>query len=394
MSVTKQREKPLVSLIVPVYKTERYLARCLDSLIAQTFADIEIICVVGVPPDNSLAVCEAYAGRDARIAVISQTPQGLSAARNEGLRRAKGQYIQFCDSDDRCDPAMCEKMYNAVTSSNADIAVCGIRAANERPSVKSFSEEYFKTPFAGMKIIDDGVFRKTNVFVWNKIFKKSIIDAFGITFPYGLSCEDACFLFKYLTAAKTVYYIEEPLYVYTRRRGSLMAESSAPNAPRALDHIYAINDVAAFRQTRGLDKRFKPAFAWTAELYTSLACLFGGERVYDEAFEAGCALLKDIDLDAVMEGGGGHIVRLYALKKHDKELFFSNMQSYSKAGMLLPAVRACFLFPWYIYKTYRLACNSPVQKRTIGMLLKAYLFFPYFSLVTYSTLVKRNVLCN
>jgi glycosyltransferase involved in cell wall biosynthesis len=92
----KKVNRPSISIIVPVYKTEAYLSRCLDSLISQTFDAIEIICVVGISPDNSLAICETYAERDTRITVISQIPQGLSAARNEGLSHAKGLYIQFC----------------------------------------------------------------------------------------------------------------------------------------------------------------------------------------------------------------------------------------------------------------------------------------------------------
>lgn len=124
-------EKPLLSIIVPVYDVERYLPKCIDSILAQTFTDFELILVEDGSPDNCPALCDAAAAKDARIRVIHQKNGGLSAARNAGLDAARGEWIGFVDSDDYIAPEMYEALYKAVQSTGADLALCDYAEVDE-----------------------------------------------------------------------------------------------------------------------------------------------------------------------------------------------------------------------------------------------------------------------
>ncbi len=147
-----------VSIIVPVYNVEKYLKRCLDSLISQTLKDIEIICVNDGSKDNSDKILEEYARKDSRIIIINQENQGISVARNNGMDIAKGKYVGFVDSDDWVDSDFFEKLYNAAEKNNAQMAVCSIIRLNEYRSKKyltlknetvteDFKENIFKRSF-------------------------------------------------------------------------------------------------------------------------------------------------------------------------------------------------------------------------------------------------------
>ncbi len=124
-------EKPLLSIIVPVYKVENYLQKCIDSILAQTFTDFELILVEDGSPDGCPALCDAAAAKDARIRVLHQKNGGLSAARNAGLDVARGEWIGFVDSDDYIAPEMYETLYKAVQSTGADLALCDYAAVDE-----------------------------------------------------------------------------------------------------------------------------------------------------------------------------------------------------------------------------------------------------------------------
>jgi glycosyltransferase involved in cell wall biosynthesis len=336
---------PAISIIVPVYKTERYIARCLESLVNQTFHNIEIICVVSSVEDNSLTICRSFTEKDDRVIVVTQQPQGLSVARNTGLLHAHGSYVQFCDSDDYCKPTMCEKLYRAAIATEADIIVAGIKPVYEDPPV--CNDPYFNVPYQGFHKITNNVFKKTNVFAWNKLFKRLLITIYNIKFPEGLSCEDACFLFKYMMIAKSIYYIDEPLYYYVRHPNSLMELSSIPNAPRAMDHVYILNDISLFMHVWGLEKKYKGIFSRIIVVFTFLACLYSGKSVYRKILNISVTIIRNDKLTI-------HVFWYF------------------------------YLIPWYIYKIFCVTYNRPVPKRTTWFLIKAHLLFPYYTFKIHS----------
>ena len=163
-------QEKTISLIIPVYNVEKYLARCLDSVINQTFKDLEIICIDDGSTDNSSDILQNYALKDERIVVIRQANAGLSAVRNVGISRAKGEYICFIDSDDWIDFDFCEKLYNSAEKHSADIAVAGIiRACRfKRKYFLRFEEEKVSLDLQEKFDICDVPER---CYVWNKIYR-------------------------------------------------------------------------------------------------------------------------------------------------------------------------------------------------------------------------------
>ena len=121
----------MISVIIPIYNVEKYLCRCLDSIISQSYKDLEIILVDDGSPDNSPSICDSYARNDNRIKVIHKTNGGLSAARNTGLKYAMGDFISFIDSDDYIEPKMYEILFNLITKFDSDISMCGCNVISE-----------------------------------------------------------------------------------------------------------------------------------------------------------------------------------------------------------------------------------------------------------------------
>ena len=129
--MTKQKKSPEISIIVPVYKTERFLSACISSILAQTFTDFELILVDDGSPDNCPALCDAAAEKDSRVRVIHKQNGGVSTARNAGLDAAQGNWIAFVDSDDTVEPEYLEKMHKAALEMGADFAICSSQCIDE-----------------------------------------------------------------------------------------------------------------------------------------------------------------------------------------------------------------------------------------------------------------------
>lgn len=211
----------MISIIVPVYKVEKYLPKCIESLINQTYRDIQIILVDDGSPDGCGAICDTYAAKDSRIQVIHQQNSGVSAARNAGLAVAIGEYIGFCDSDDYVSPNMYQCLLDNMTNSNAQIAICGYDYVDEagkvtRPYEKKNLEilnqqEIFQRYFDMPPTMRLGV--------GNKLFRKDLFDR--INFSVGIKgAEDAEVLASYLLKVETGVFVHEPLYINCERQGS------------------------------------------------------------------------------------------------------------------------------------------------------------------------------
>ena len=178
-----------ISIIVPVYNVEKTLARCVRSLSAQTYRNIEIILVNDGSLDHSLEICRRLAGEDGRIRVIDQPNGGLSAARNAGLDMARGELIMFCDSDDWVEPDWCESMVDIYKP--GDLVICEI----DRNDV---SEEH-DTELAEAERREILHYTHLSSYAWNKLFQRSVIEEAGLRFQVGLTPgEDICFVLAYL----------------------------------------------------------------------------------------------------------------------------------------------------------------------------------------------------
>ena len=236
---------PEISVIVPVYNVEKYLSQCLDSILAQTFCDIEIICVNDGAKDNSRKILEEYKKKDKRIIVIDKQNGGLSSARNTGLKYAKGNFISFIDSDDWISSDMLEKLYNNITGLNTDISMCGVNVFDE--NTKKIKEDgYFNFSvfplwfdYNVFSYIDTKPFTmEVPVMAWNKLYRHSFLEACNAQFPERKIFEDGAFFFSVYFKTKRVSLIREPLYYYRINRKSSILNN---NDEKFLDIIDIVN---------------------------------------------------------------------------------------------------------------------------------------------------------
>lgn len=211
---------PELSIIVPVYKVEKYLPRCIDSILAQTFGDFELILIDDGSPDGCGRICDEYARKDKRIVVIHQKNMGVSAARNAGLDIARGRYIGFVDSDDWIEPRMYEVMMDAIRENGADMAVCGVRYADEDGKFTR-ADRLSEGVYSRAGLLED-VFAMPNRLgggCCNKVFDASKIAS--VRFKVGMTiAEDALYLFDCFMRIDGAVKIGDALYNVYERCGS------------------------------------------------------------------------------------------------------------------------------------------------------------------------------
>jgi hypothetical protein len=207
-----------ISIIVPVYKTEAYLEKCLNSLVNQTFQDIEIIVVNDGSPDNSQNIIDIFAAKyPDRIRAHQKTNGGLSSARNYGISKAKGQFLGFVDSDDWVDPKTFELLYAKAIEEDYDLTVCDVLFVypDHDDRVDSGIPYDLKTKQQVKKSL-------TNIFpaAWNKLYKRSLFDH-GFQFKEGIWFEDVEFLFKAVAHVNSIGSVHQPLIHYFQRENAI-----------------------------------------------------------------------------------------------------------------------------------------------------------------------------
>ena len=239
-------QKPLISVIVPVYGVEEYLDRCVQSIVDQTYHNLEIILVDDGSPDNCGAMCDAWAAKDSRIKVIHKENGGLSDARNAGMAIATGELMAFVDSDDHISPDMYRQLYERMQADNSDIAACGVEMVWEEgtPSRMLTKPGTFvlDTVEAMQAIIEESMLKQP---VWYKLWS-----------------------YQAIAEAKKVSITDQIGYYYIQRSGSIMGESFSM---KRLDGLEAQLQRQAF-----LDARF-PKLASQARTDLYFSCLYLGQ---------------------------------------------------------------------------------------------------------------------
>lgn len=211
---------PAISVIIPVYRVEKYLPACLDSLLCQTFEDFEAICVNDGSPDNCGEILEKYARKDKRFKIVTQANQGVAAARNTGLNLAQGEYISFIDSDDEIAPQFLEKLYQAlVQTPKAQFSWCDIQKGL---SPAEWTED--QNPAVEYHALLSRLLCRQKpklMGIWNKLYKKDLLK--GLSFDSRLNIgEDLLFLFQLLARSDTAIYVPQAMYFYRCRPDSAM----------------------------------------------------------------------------------------------------------------------------------------------------------------------------
>ena len=212
-------EKDLISVIVPVYNVEKYLEECVNSIINQTYKNLEIILVDDGSKDNSSKMCDELAKKDSRIKVIHKENGGISDVRNVGIENSRGKYIQFIDSDDFMEDNMIETLYKDILENEADVSMCSYYLFKD--GVKTTDATYKKEIYNKEQILKEILLdEKVRSYLWNKLFKKSLFS--GIYFPKGKVFEDIYVIPFIFEKSNKVVFNNIPLYYYRQREGSIL----------------------------------------------------------------------------------------------------------------------------------------------------------------------------
>lgn len=259
---------PAISVIVPVYQAENYLASCIDSILSQTFSDLEVILVDDGSPDGSGAICDEYAAREPRVSVIHQKNQGQAAARNHALPHAKGSWICFVDSDDLIHPQMLELLYNAATKGNCGISMCQMLEAAELPDTFLGPRE---EAFEVVTMDEEKLVQLHDADAYPgwvacaKLIRREYIE--NHPFTPGRVYEDNAVVCHWIYEAKTVAVLSEELYFY---RGNPDSTTKKTFTLKRLDYLWALEEIVSFCTVAGyfdLRARFCDRYAETAADY-------------------------------------------------------------------------------------------------------------------------------
>jgi len=249
------KSKPCISIIVPVYNVEKYLKKCIDSILKQTFRDFELILVDDGSTDHSGKICDDYEKKDSRICVVHKENEGLSSARNKGIAIAQGDYLGVVDSDDFIAPDMYEVLYRNLIKENADLSVCGMYDCYVGQKCK-INEPYYKVldTQEAIKFVFEG--KTVGASACDKLYKKEIFAS--IRYPEGKLSEDAFIIVEVLMVCKKVVFTSEQKYYYRHRAESIttkhftlgqfdVIEAYQKNFDLVRKYFSEIEDVAAGR---------------------------------------------------------------------------------------------------------------------------------------------------
>ena len=214
------KKLPEISIIVPAYHAEKYLKKCIDSILGQTHKDFELLLIDDGSKDASGNICDEYARQDRRIKVIHKKNEGVSAARNTGIQNAKGKYLMFCDSDDHVADTWCETLYNQICLHPYALVVSDVARGQEGDTAADrYHDAVHVTELSDFQLYKKGI----SAYTVNKIYSHNMIAEHGLQFDEACSfSEDAAFNSEYCQYCEKIIYIDRPLYFYVQREGSIM----------------------------------------------------------------------------------------------------------------------------------------------------------------------------
>lgn len=260
--------KPLISVIIPVYKVESYLDECIESVINQTYSNLEIILVDDGSPDNCPDICEAWAIKDRRIKVIHKDNGGLSDARNAGVQIATGELIAFLDSDDWIDTYYYELLVSEMIKNDCDIVSGGYEVVFSREPHKVLSEVkktiVLNRDVAMARLIEESLLKHV---VWNKIYKRSLID--DILFEVGKCHEDVFWTYQVIGRSRKIAIVDYKGLFYYQREDSIMGSSFS---------VKRLDAVEARSRRQYYLKKYFPALADKGCIELHFSCIYFGQQ--------------------------------------------------------------------------------------------------------------------
>ena len=290
-------EQLKISVVVPIYNVDAFLDCCIQSIVAQSYKNLEIILVDDGSPDNCPAMCDAWAERDSRIKVIHKKNGGLSDARNAGMAVASGTYLSFVDSDDWIAPEMYQSLVFLLEKDHSDIAACGVEMVwdgeEKRAMLTPTGDCILEKEEAMRSIIQETRLKQP---VWYKLYRRTVVE--NILFPVGKYHEDVFWSYQVIGNARRVSVIDRPLYFYRQRTGSIMGKGFSLRRLDALE---------AYEARLKYVKEFFPQLMEETVLTTWFSCMYQQQmalrhleppqREYaTQKIKKTCMYLKSVDL--------------------------------------------------------------------------------------------------
>ncbi len=284
------------SVVIPIYNVEKYLRKCLDSIINQTLKDIEIICINDGSTDNSLSILTEYAQKDTRIKILNQENQGQGVARNNGIDIANGEYLAFVDPDDWIELNTLEILYKKFKETAVDIINFNHSYWNENGKLKyrfkfsKFARKYLKIKLKDNSIFSCNSFKLNNLgdlylSAWNKVYNTFFIKNNNIKFAHTRQAEDNLFAIKSILLAKNILYLDKYFYNYLKRSSSTVNSCSVIN----FDILKNIKIIKSFLEKYNLFEKYNKSF----DEYKLSALIAGYDRISEEYNNAYLNLCKE-----------------------------------------------------------------------------------------------------
>lgn len=316
---------PLISVIVPVYRVEEYLERCVKSILSQTYENLEVILVDDGSPDQCPAICDACAEKDARVKVIHQENKGLSGARNAGIDAASGEYLAFVDSDDYVSPHFIEELYQLLQDTGCAIGQCRFSYVKGDGLVEEGDSAF--CIYRGESLMEQlyGPEEKATCFVvaWNKLYRAELFKETGIRYPEGRIHEDEATTYRLFHEAKKLAFLDRALYgYYTENGGSITSVFSA----KRLQWLTAHEERIAFFKKNGYEKLLPAAYRKLCD-----ACIIFYFRCTEQVKDAE-ELKKELRkrLETYRANGAAWIAALPLKTRMGYELFSMSPGLYAK----------------------------------------------------------------
>lgn len=296
-------DNPKISIIVPVYNVESKLGKCIESLLHQSFSDIEIILVNDGSTDNSLGICQSYQTKDSRIKVFDQSNQGLSAARNTGLTKATGQYVMFVDSDDFVTNDFCKDAISNVMRFNADLGFfnfCRIENGQSRNLIQFGPKD--------CSIPKEEAFESllTDSYAWNKIYRRELFDNIG--YPVGINYEDLYTTYKLVNRANKLSYCSSVNYNYVSSGVSIVSDMSSKNIQDQFGGVIAVMDFLHSRYPKAYRKNISKLIE-----YAIRYCTYCNKKDNKQYYLRAYAILKNNQIPSQLDASHRIIMRLFKI---------------------------------------------------------------------------------
>ena len=264
----------MVSIIIPIYKAENYIEECLASILNQTYTDFEVLCINDGSPDNSAAICQHFVKIDNRFQLINQKNEGVSSARNNGLNRAKGEYIYFIDADDAIAPNYLEELVRL--SKDGSMAICSY-ARNKRNLTKKTTkiQEYGVKEYIN-HVLDEDIEHPN---IWSMLFRNSIIQAQQLYFHIGcIKNEDTEFYLKYMVHEKNIVFSNFKGYYYRVNENSAVHK---PISIKSLTSIEAQKRISVYLYNHGIIKDIDRVLGASIQVYSFISARESNRQIYN-----------------------------------------------------------------------------------------------------------------